>query len=265
MSKIEKSIDVNVPVREAYNQWTQFESFPEFMEGVESVQQRGDTNLHWVAQIAGKRQEWDAEITEQTPDQRIAWTSTTGDRNAGAVDFHRVGDNQTRVTLTMDVEPSGVVEKVGDALGIPSGQVEGDLKRFKEFIESRGSATGAWRGEVDQNNVTGSTSGSSSDRELAGSGASMGSTGSSSDLGSDFGSGSGTGTSGSSMGGATGGLSGYDSGGDYATGNAANATDDYGSSRGTGTPTGSTGTGDMGSGLNDPQDLGTGRRENTDL
>jgi len=123
MSKIEKSIDVNVPVREAYNQWTQFESFPQFMEGVESVQQRGDTNLHWVATIAGKRQEWDAEITEQTPDQRIAWTSTTGDRNAGAVDFHRVSDNQTRITLTMDVEPSGAVEKIGDALGIPSGQV----------------------------------------------------------------------------------------------------------------------------------------------
>jgi len=268
MSKIEKSIDVNVPVREAYNQWTQFESFPEFMEGVESVQQRGDTNLHWVAQIAGKRQEWDAEITEQTPDQRIAWTSTTGDSNAGAVDFHRVADNQTRVTLTMDIEPSGVVEKVGDALGIPSGQVEGDLKRFKEFIESRGSATGAWRGEVEQNDVSGTTSGSTygstSDRELAGSGASMGSTGSSSDLGSDYGSASETTTSGSSMGGATGGLSGYDSGGDFATGNAENATDDYGSSRGTGTPNGSAGTGDIGSGLND-QDLGTGRRETTDL
>ena len=164
MAKIEKSIDVNVPVREAYNQWTQFESFPQFMEGVESVRQQGDTNLHWVATIAGKRQEWDAEITEQTPDQRIAWTSTTGDRNAGAVDFHRVSDNQTRITLTMDIEPSGAVEAIGTALGIPSGQVEGDLKRFKEFIESRGSATGAWRGEVDQNDVTG-TSGSS--REMA--------------------------------------------------------------------------------------------------
>ena len=167
MSKIEKSIDVNVPVREAYNQWTQFETFPQFMDGVESVRQEGDTHLHWVAQVAGTRQEWDAEITQQTPDQRIAWTSTTGDRNAGAVDFHRIDDTTTRVTLTMDVEPSGAVEKVGDALGIPAGRVEGDLKKFKEFIESRGTATGGWRGEVTQDDVTGretATIGSRTDR-----------------------------------------------------------------------------------------------------
>ena len=150
MSKIEKSIDVNVPVSVAYNQWTQFESFPQFMDGVESVRQQGDTHLHWVATIAGRRQEWDAEITEQTPDQRVAWTSTSGDRNAGSVDFHRLSDNATRVSLTMDVEPTGAVEKVGDALGVPAGQVEGDLKKFKTFIESRGVATGAWRGEVEQ-------------------------------------------------------------------------------------------------------------------
>jgi carbon monoxide dehydrogenase subunit G len=246
MAKIEKSIDVNVPVREAYNQWTQFESFPQFMEGVESVRQQGDTNLHWVATIAGKRQEWDAEITEQTPDQRIAWRSTTGDRNAGAVDFHRVSDDQTRITLTMDVEPSGAVEAIGTALGIPSGQVEGDLKRFKEFIESRGSATGAWRGEVDQNDVSG-TSGSS--REMAGAGT-MGSTGSSTDLGSDYGTSSGT---------ASGGVSGYE--GDYSTGTTGSGS--TGTSTGsTGTTTGTTGTGEMGSGMNNPQDLGTGRREN---
>ncbi|HEX5828984.1 MAG TPA: SRPBCC family protein [Candidatus Limnocylindrales bacterium] len=232
MAKIEKSIDVDVPVREAYNQWTQFESFPHFMDGVESVTQRGDTNLHWVAEIAGKRQEWDAEITEQTPDQRIAWTSTTGDRNAGAVNFHRLDDNKTRITLTMDVEPSGALEKVGTALGIPGGQVEGDLKRFKEFIESRGTATGGWRGEVEQNDVTGDRG-----RELAGAGT-MGSMGSSADLGSDYGTSTGTP--------ASGGVSGYQ--GDY--------TSD------TGTSTGSTGRGDMGTGLNDPQDLGTGRREN---
>jgi uncharacterized membrane protein len=148
MSKIEKSIDVNVPVREAYNQWTQFETFPQFMEGVEAVTQQGDTHLHWIAEIAGKRQEWDAEITQQTPDQRIAWTSTTGDRNAGAVDFHRVDDACTRVTLTMDIEPSGAIEKVGTALGIPAGRVEGDLERFKKFIEERGEETGAWRGSI---------------------------------------------------------------------------------------------------------------------
>jgi hypothetical protein len=232
MAKIEKSIDVNVPVREAYNQWTQFESFPQFMDGVESVQQQGDTRLHWVAKIAGKRQEWDAEITEQTPDQRIAWTSTTGDRNAGAVDFHRIDDNRTRITLTMDVEPSGAVEAVGTALGIPSGQVEGDLKRFKEFIESRGSATGAWRGEVEQNDVSGSGS-----REPAGAGT-MRSTGSSSGLGSEFD---------TSTGAASGGVSGYQ--GDFTTGTSS-----------TGSTTGETD--DLGTGMNNPDDLGTGRREN---
>jgi uncharacterized membrane protein len=169
MSKIEHSIDVNVPVREAYNQWTQFEDFPRFMDGVESVRQQGDTGLHWVADIAGRRQEWDATITEQTPDQRVAWTSTTGDRNAGAVDFHRLDDNRTRITLTMDIEPSGMVETAGDALGIPSRDVKADLERFKEFIEARGTATGAWRGEVVQDDVTGNPPSSPDhDRELAG-------------------------------------------------------------------------------------------------
>ena len=185
MAKIEHSIDIDVPVREAYDQWTQFEEFPRFMEGVESVRQVDDTHLHWVAEIAGKRQEWDAEITEQTPDQRIAWTSTTGDRNAGSVDFHRLGEERTRVTLTMDVEPSGIVEQVGTALGVASGSVKGDLERFKEFIESRGSATGAWRGEVDQNDVTGSRA-RDDERELAGTG-SMGSYGAGSGTGYDAG------------------------------------------------------------------------------
>ncbi len=155
MAKIEQSIDVNVPVRTAYNQWTQFEEFPQFMEGVERVKQIDDTRLHWKAEIAGKTKEWDAEVTEQEPDQRIAWTSTTGARNAGSVDFHRISDNETRVTLTMDVEPEGIVESVGTAVGIPDGQVKGDLERFKKFIESRGQETGAWRGEVEQTNVTG--------------------------------------------------------------------------------------------------------------
>ncbi len=155
MSKIEKSIDVNVPVRTAYNQWTQFEEFPRFMDGVESVQQSDDTRLHWVASIGGVHKEWDAEITQQEPDQRIAWHATSGARNAGAVDFHRIDDSETRITLTMDIEPEGVLENVGDAIGVPDRTVEGDLKRFKTFIESRGSESGAWRGKVAQQDVAG--------------------------------------------------------------------------------------------------------------
>jgi uncharacterized membrane protein len=155
MSKIEHSIDVEVPVREAYNQWTQFEEFPRFMEGVEEVRQVDDTHLHWKAEIAGQEKEWEAVITEQTPDQRVAWTSTAGAQNAGAVDFHRIDDARTRVTLTMDVQPEGALESAGDAVGVPGRRVKGDLERFKEFIESRGRATGAWRGEVEQNDVNG--------------------------------------------------------------------------------------------------------------
>jgi uncharacterized membrane protein len=153
VANVEKSIDVNVPVSVAYNQWTQFEEFPRFMEGVKSVKQMGDTRLHWVAEIAGKTEEWDAEITEQTPDQRVAWTNTSGARNAGVVTFHRIDDTTTRVMLQMDYEPEGLVEKAGSALGFVSRRVEGDLERFKEFIESRGRETGAWRGEVEQHKV----------------------------------------------------------------------------------------------------------------
>ena len=149
MSTVEKSVDVNVPVSTAYNQWTQFEEFPRFMEGVKSVTQTDDTHLRWVAEIAGKEKEWDAEISEQTPDQRIAWHSTSGAQNAGVVTFHRLDDNTTRVTLQMDVDPEGIVENVGDFLGVLDGRVEGDMERFKEFIESRGAETGAWRGEVE--------------------------------------------------------------------------------------------------------------------
>jgi uncharacterized membrane protein len=155
MSKIEASIDVNVPVRVAYDQWTQFEEFPRFMDGVESVQHTDDTHLHWVAEIAGVRKEWDAEITQQEPDQRIAWNSTSGADNAGAVDFHRLDDNKTRITLTMDVEPEGIIENLGNAIGIPERQIEGDLERFKAFIEQRAVPTGAWRGTVKQDDVTG--------------------------------------------------------------------------------------------------------------
>jgi len=155
MSKIETSIDVDVPVRVAYDQWTQFEQFPQFMDGVESVKQLDDTRLHWVASVAGQRKEWDAEIVQQEPDQRIAWKSTSGDDNAGAVDFHRLADERTRVTLTMDIDPAGIIETVGDAVGIPARQISGDLERFKEFIESRPGATGAWRGTVEQTDVSG--------------------------------------------------------------------------------------------------------------
>jgi uncharacterized membrane protein len=150
MSNITESIDVEVPVRTAYDQWTQFEEFPQFMSAVERVDQLDDQRLHWVAKVGGKTKEWDAKITEQTPDQRVAWTSTSGADNAGVVTFHRIDENKTRVTVQMDVDPEGVVENVGDAVGVPDRQVKDDLERFKEFIESRGQETGAWRGEVDQ-------------------------------------------------------------------------------------------------------------------
>jgi uncharacterized membrane protein len=125
------------------------------MDAVESVTQLDDTHVHWVASLAGVRKEWDAEITQQEPDQRVAWTSTTGAKNAGAVDFHRLDDHSTRVTLTMDVEPDGALETVGNAVGVPEREVEGDLKRFKEYIEQRGVASGAWRGSVEQDDVSG--------------------------------------------------------------------------------------------------------------
>ncbi len=153
MSTIEQSIDVNVPVQVAYNQWTQFEEFPKFMEGVESVSQLDDTHLRWVAEIAGKREEWDAEITEQVPDQRVAWKSTSGNEQGGVVNFHRLGEDETRVLVSMDYEPEGIVEKAGAALGFDDRQVKGDLERFKQLIEKRGAETGAWRGTVEQTDV----------------------------------------------------------------------------------------------------------------
>jgi uncharacterized membrane protein len=154
MANVVEQIDVNVPLRAAYDQWTQFEEFPRFMEGVESVKQLTDTTLEWTAKIAGVERSWRAEITEQEPDQRVAWQSTSGARNAGVVTFHRLADRRSRVTLQLDVEPTGPVETVGDAVGAVERRVEGDLKRFKEFIEARGDSTGAWRGEVDQDRVT---------------------------------------------------------------------------------------------------------------
>jgi uncharacterized membrane protein len=154
MSTIEESIEVQVPVRTAYDQWTQFEEFPQFMEGVEEVRQLDDTHLHWVTEVGGKRQEFDAEVTEQTPDQRVAWRSTNGSEHAGVVTFHKTGENETRIMVQMDVDPDGLVEKAGDALGVPKRRVRGDLERFKELIERRGVASGAWRGEVEQDPTT---------------------------------------------------------------------------------------------------------------
>jgi uncharacterized membrane protein len=150
MSTIEQSIDVNVPVRTAYNQWTQFEEFPTFMEGVEEVRQLDDTRLHWKTKVGGREKEFDATITEQRPDERIAWRASQGADQAGVVTFHRVDDDRTRIMLQLEAEPEGAVEKAGDALGILKRRVKGDLERFKDLIETRGSESGAWRGEVDQ-------------------------------------------------------------------------------------------------------------------
>jgi uncharacterized membrane protein len=148
MSLIEKSIEINVPVRAAYNQWTQFEEFPKFMEGVKQVKQIDDTHLHWKAEIGGKEKEWDAEITEQIPDERIAWRNRNGAKNAGVVTFHRLSDSKSKVMLQMEYDPEGLVENVGDTMGVVSQRVLGDLERFKQYIESRGHETGAWRGTV---------------------------------------------------------------------------------------------------------------------
>jgi uncharacterized membrane protein len=150
MSTIERSIDVGVPVRTAYNQWTQFEEFPEFMEGVEEVKQITDDRLRWHAEIAGTEREWEAHIDEQRPDERIAWHSLDGPTHAGVVTFHRIDDSMTRVMLQLEWEPSDLAEKVGDWTGMVTSRVKGDLERFKEFIEARGLETGAWRGEIDQ-------------------------------------------------------------------------------------------------------------------
>ncbi len=154
-TKVEKSVMVNVPVSVAYNQWTQFEEFPHFMGGVKSVTQLSDQRLQWVAEIAGVKRQWEARILEQVPDQRVAWAATEGATNAGQVAFEDLGGGQTRVSLTLDYEPEGLVEKVGDKLNIVEKQAEGDLERFKTFIEDEGYATGAWRGSHNEGSVAG--------------------------------------------------------------------------------------------------------------
>src|SRR3954471_10039231 len=148
MTKVEKSVEVAVPVSTAYNQWTQFEEFPQFMSGVQQVEQLDDQTLRWVAEIAGVRRQWTATVLEQVPNRKVAWAATEGATNAGAVTFVALPAGGTRVTLTLDYEPEGIVEKAGDALNIVERQATGDLERFKTFIEARGTETGAWRGEV---------------------------------------------------------------------------------------------------------------------
>ena len=142
------SIEINAPLRAVYNQWTQFEEFPHFMEGVIEVRQEGEKFLFWKANIGGKVKEWKAEITDQVPDQRIAWQSIDGSPNSGAITFEELGPDLTRVNATIGYEPEGLLEKTGDALGIPSGRIEGDLERFRNLIEERGRETGGWRGEI---------------------------------------------------------------------------------------------------------------------
>ena len=157
MESTTKSITVNAPLRTVYNQWTQFEDFPRFMQGIQSVQQIDDTTLRWTADIAGKDATWTAKITEQVPDQLVAWQSTSGRTNNGRVQFSSNAADQTTITVRMEYEPEGVIENVGDALGMVERRIEGDLERFKDFIESRGRETGAWRGEVHAGRETSDT------------------------------------------------------------------------------------------------------------
>ncbi|CAL9635119.1 SRPBCC family protein [Streptomyces sp. enrichment culture] len=149
MSTVKETVEVDVPLHTAYNQWTQFEEFPRFMEGVEEVTQLDDRHNHWTTKIGGVRREFDTEIVDQLPDERITWRTTSGDTHQkGTVRFERVDDTHTRVELVMDVEPSGAAEKAGDALGAIDRRVKGDMKRFKEYIEERGGESGAWRGRI---------------------------------------------------------------------------------------------------------------------
>jgi uncharacterized membrane protein len=152
MPKIQDSIEVQVPVQQAYNQWTQFEEFPKFMDGIRSVQQLDETHVQWVAEIGGASRQWTTEVTEQQPDEKIAWKTIDGEvKNDGVVTFEQVGPNQTRVNVEMDVEGESTMQNVaGDLLGVVKDQVHGDLERFKQLIERRDEETGAWRGEVQE-------------------------------------------------------------------------------------------------------------------
>jgi uncharacterized membrane protein len=154
MERVQKSIEVNRPLSQVYNQWTQFEEFPRFMEGVKQVKQADDSRLNWVAEVAGKEKQWTARIIDQIPDHRIAWESESGEYTAGVVNFQALAGDRTRVDLEMSYEPQGLVENLGDSLGVVSRRIEGDLERFKEFIENRGQETGAWRGTIRDSHKT---------------------------------------------------------------------------------------------------------------
>jgi uncharacterized membrane protein len=148
--RVEESVEMNIPVETAYNEWTQFEEFPRFMEGIEEVRQLDDTHVHWVASSGGRRREWDAEITEQRPNERVAWHATSGKRNAGVVTFHRLGDERSKMMVQLDFEPEGFRDTAGSILGLDRRRIRGDLERFSELVEGRGVESGAWRGTVEQ-------------------------------------------------------------------------------------------------------------------
>ncbi len=150
MGNIIESVDVEVPIETAYNQWTQFEEFPQFMDGVDEIRQLDDTHTHWKTSIGGVTREFDATITEQHPDERVAWTTDDGPKHAGVITFHRLSDTTTRVTAQMDIDPDGLAETMADKAGVIDRRVKGDMARFKEFIESRGTATGGWQGDIDR-------------------------------------------------------------------------------------------------------------------
>ena len=154
MAQIHKTVEVDVPVSTAYNQWTQFEEFPAFMDGVDEVRQLDDTHLRWVASVAGSRNEWKAEITDQKPDQRVAWRSIEGKPNSGVVSFEPLGEKRTKVIVDMEFAPDGLAEKVGSAVGADDRRVEADLGRFKQMIESRRVESGEWRGKVSDGKTT---------------------------------------------------------------------------------------------------------------
>lgn len=150
MTTVKSDVDVNVPISVVYNQWTQFASFPQFMDSVRSISQLDDTHTHWEVAIAGVERHFDAVITEQVPDERVAWKSTEGDIHAGVVTFHRLADDQTRISLQLDWQPEGLVEHLGALLQIDDIAIDRDLEQFKQLIESNGFETGSWRGSVDR-------------------------------------------------------------------------------------------------------------------
>ena len=203
MERIQKEFEISVPVRAAYDQWTQFEEFPRFMDGVEEVVQIDNTHLHWRVSVAGKQKEWDAEITEQVPDRVIAWRSVSGTPNAGQVRFEPIGTDRTRVMFAMEYQPETVVEKAGDAVGVLSRKVDKTVEDFKEFIEQRGRETGGWRGEVHQGEEQDTTAERMAKSNQSGSASSV--RGSSSGSGSGSGMSGGSGTEGGSQGGTMGG------------------------------------------------------------